>query len=138
MGFLIDTNVLSELRKGARMDANVRLWFDSIASEDIHISTLVLGEIRHGIELMRRRDEIGAERLENWLFSVRGEAGDRILPVTAEIADCWGRMGIPDPISVIDGLLAATALHHNLTLVTRNVRDVMRTGAVLLNPFEAN
>jgi predicted nucleic acid-binding protein len=137
MGFLIDTNALSELRKGARMDANVRRWFDTVKSEDIYLSALVLGEIRHGIELLRRRDPEGAERLENWLYEVREEAADRILPVSADIAECWGRMGIPDPISVIDGLMSATAIHHNLTLVTRNVRDVARTGAAVMNPFEA-
>jgi predicted nucleic acid-binding protein len=88
MGFLIDTNALSELLKGARMDANVRRWFDTVKSEDIYLSALVLGEISHGNELLRRRDPEGSERLENWLAEVHEEAADRILPVTADIADC--------------------------------------------------
>ena len=136
MGYLIDTNVLSELRKGARIDSNVLRWFESVDVHEIYLSVLVLGEIRRGIELLRRRDAVAAERLEAWLCVVRDEAGDHILPITSEIADYWGRLGIPDPIPVVDGLLAATALHHNLTLVTRNVRDLARTGVTVINPFE--
>ena len=136
MGYLIDTNIVSELRKGERMDPNVRRWFESVEAHEIYLSVLVIGEIRRGIELLRRRDVTVAERLETWLCAVQDEGGDHILPITSEIADYWGRLGIPDPVSVIDGLLAASALHHNLTLVTRNVRDFARTGVTIINPFE--
>lgn len=135
MGFLIDTNVLAELRKGQRGDPGVRAWFDGVDESSIHVSVIVLGEIRRGTELLRRRDPAAAARLESWLLGLRESLGSRLLPVTGEIADRWGRLGIPDPIPVADGFLAATALVHDLTLVPRNIRDVERTGASLLNPF---
>ncbi len=135
MGFLIDTNVLSELRKGSKMDKNVREWFGAVPSEDIYISTLVVGEIRHGIELLRRRDPKAAVRLDTWLAEVQQDTGDRILPITNEISEQWGRFGIPDPVSVIDGLMAATAVVHSHILVTRNVRDIEQTGVNFINPF---
>ena len=112
MRILIDTNVLSELRKGSKMDKNVREWFDTVPSEDIYLSTLAVGEIRHGIELLRRRDPKAAVRLETWLTEVQRDTGDRILPITNEISEQWGRFGVPDPVSVIDGLIAATAMIH--------------------------
>ncbi len=136
MGFLIDTNVLSELRKGSKMDINVREWFDAIPSEHIYLSTLVVGEIRHGIELLCRRDPSAALRLDNWLIEVLKDTGDRILPITNEISEQWGRFGIPDPISVIDGLMAATALVHGHIIATRNVRDIESTGVNFINPFK--
>jgi predicted nucleic acid-binding protein len=135
MGFLIDTNVLSELRKGLKMDKSVREWFDAVPSEDIYLSTLVIGEVRHGIELLRRRDPKAAIRLETWLAEVQKDTGDRILPVTNEISEQWGRFGVPDPVSVIDGLMAATAMVHGHILVTRNVRDIEPTGVNFINPF---
>ncbi|MHB8763666.1 MAG: PIN domain-containing protein [Deferrisomatales bacterium] len=135
MGFLIDTNILAELRKGERGDPGVRAWFEGGEESSLYVSVIVLGEIRRGVELLRRRDTVAATRLEAWLLELRASLGARLLPVTDEIADRWGRLGIPDPIPVADGLLAATALVHDLTLVTRNIRDVERTGASLLNPF---
>ena len=136
MGFLIDTNVLSELRKGSKMDKNVREWFDTIPSDDIYLSTLVVGEIRHGIELLRRRDPKAAARLETWLVEVQRDSGNRILPITNEVSEQWGCFGVPDPVSVIDGLMAATAMIHGHILVTRNVRDVEPTGVNFINPFK--
>lgn len=135
MGFLIDTNVLSELRKGSKMDKNVREWFDAVPSEDLYLSTLVVGEVRHGIELLRRRDPKAAIRLDTWLAEVQKDTGDRILPITNEISEQWGRFGVPDPVSVIDGLIAATAMVHGHILVTRNVRDIEQTGVNFINPF---
>ena len=135
MGFLIDTNVLSELRKEAKMDQNVRQWFDAVRPEDIYLSTLTIGEIRHGIELLRRRDQKAAVQLDTWLAEVQKDTGGRILPITNEIPEQWGRFGIPDPVSVIDGLMAATAMVHGHTLVTRNVRDIEQTGVAFINPF---
>jgi toxin FitB len=136
VGFLIDTNILSELRKGERADQQVRTWYASISVSDIHVSVIVLGEIRRGAELLRRRDPIAAASLDSWLATLRVSLGNRLLPISEEVADCWGRLGVPDAIPVADGLLAATALVHDLVLVTRNTRDVERTGARLLNPFE--
>lgn len=136
MGFLIDTNILSELRKGERADQQVRTWYASISVSDIQVSVIVLGEIRRGAELLRRRDPIAAASLDSWLATLRVSLGNRLLPISEEVADCWGRLGVPDAIPVADGLLAATALVHDLVLVTRNTRDVERTGARLLNPFE--
>lgn len=135
MGFLIDTNILAELRKQDRGNSGVRQWYSGIEESEIYISVIALGEIRRGVELLRRRDPIAAERLEVWLYRLRHSLGDRLLPVTEAIADCWGQLGIPNPIPVADGLMAATALIHGLTLVTRDIRDVERSGVRLLNPF---
>lgn len=135
MGYLIDTNVLSELRKGAKIDKNVREWFDTVQSDEIYLSTLAVGEIRHGIELLRRRDPSAAARLEIWLSEVQRDNSDRILPITNEISEQWGRFGVPDPVSVIDALMAATAMVHGHILVTRNVRDIEPTGVTYINPF---
>jgi toxin FitB len=136
MGFLIDTNVLSELRKGAKIDKNVREWFDAVRPDDIYLSTLVIGEVRHGIELLRRRDPNAAIRLDSWLAEVQKDTSERILPVTNEVSEQWGRFGVPDPVSVIDGLMAATEMVHGHTLVTRNVRDVEKTGVNFIDPFQ--
>jgi predicted nucleic acid-binding protein len=135
MGYLADTNILSELRKKNRCDENVRNWFNQIDGNLIYISVLTFGEIRQGIEKIRRRDGIAALSLENWLYQIEINACGRILPVTEAIANRWGYINSGDPLPIIDSLLAATAIEHNLTLVTRNVRDVERSGVKLLNPF---
>ena len=134
MSWLVDTNVLSELRKGDRANGGVRTWFTEAHDEDLFTSVLVLGEIRRGIESIRRRDLPSALALEHWLARVTAEFSDRVLPITAAIADRWGALNVPNPIPTIDGLLAATALEHDLVLVTRNVRDVAGTGARVLDP----
>jgi len=135
VGFLIDTNVVSELRKGKKASAKVRQWFESTAEPDIFLSVLTLGEIRNGVERLRRRDPTSAAVLESWLQQLATTTADRVLPITPAIADRWGRLGVPDPLPVIDSLLAATALVHGLTLVTRNVGDMQRTGVPVFNPF---
>ncbi|MEW6219373.1 MAG: type II toxin-antitoxin system VapC family toxin [Thermodesulfobacteriota bacterium] len=117
------------------VQSRVRDWFSRVEEASLHVSVLVLGEIRRGAELLRRRDPVSAALLETWLLGLKVTLADRLLPITEEIADRWGRLGVPDPVPVTDGLLAATALVHDLTLVTRNVHDVERTGARLLNPF---
>ena len=135
--FLLDTNVISEVRKGLRCDAGVSNWYAGVIERDLYLSTLVLGEIRRGVELSRRRrDYQQADRLEIWLQTVTGGFAERVLPVNAEVADTWGRLCAVRPIPVIDGLLAATALTFDLVLVTRNISDVQGLGAQLLNPFE--
>ena len=134
-GFLIDTNVLSELRKGARADVNVRRWFEGIDDNSIFLSVLVTGEIRRGIESIRKRDARAALALERWLDNVMEAYSERVLPVDAATADEWGRLDARGTLPVVDGLLAATARVHDLTLVTRNVKDVVRTGIDMLDPF---
>jgi toxin FitB len=137
-GYLIDTNVWSELQKGARANAGVKRWYDSVEPEALHVSVLVVGEVRRGIERLRRRDPQQAARLEQRLAALKLAMGERILPVSAAIAERWGYLGVPDPLPAIDSLLAAAALEHELVLVTRNIHDVEATGAKLLNPFEPN
>jgi predicted nucleic acid-binding protein len=134
--FLIDTNVIAELRKGARANANVRAWFAALDPEAILLSVVTVGEIRRGIESVRRHDPAAARALERWLRRVLADHSDRILAVDLSVAEEWGRLNVPDPLPVIDGLLAATAKVHGLTLATRNVKDVARSGADVVNPFE--
>jgi len=135
-GYLLDTNVISELRKHDRCSQHVRSWFEAAAPAEIYLSVLVVGELRRGVSLIARRDPVSAEHLETWLHGLRAEYADRILPITQEIAVLWGRLGLAEPLPPIDGLLAATALHHGLVLVTRNTADVVRCAVQLLNPFE--
>lgn len=135
MSYLIDTNVISELRKGNRADSNVTAWFAELAEEETFLSVLTLGEIRRGIGSIRRRDAKAAAQLESWLGRVAEQHQDRLLPVDRAIAEEWGRMGVPDPLPVVDGLLAATAKVLGLTLATRNVADIARTGVSYVNPF---
>jgi predicted nucleic acid-binding protein len=134
-GFLIDTNVISELRKGTRANGNVRRWFSSTDEDALYLSVLVTGEIRRGIEAIRRRDPRAASALERWLAALVQAHADRVLPVDAAVADEWGRLDAQGSLPIVDGLLAATARVHKLTLVTRNTRDVARTGVDVLDPF---
>jgi hypothetical protein len=136
VSLLLDTNVVSELRKGSRANPRVRDWLEGIADEEIHLSVLVIGELRRGIELVRRRDARQAIALERWLGRVVNDHADRILPVDHRVAEEWGRLSARRPASVVDTTMAATALAHGLILVTRNVRDVGWTGASCVNPFE--
>lgn len=136
MSFLVDTCALSELTKPAPA-ARVVDWFDVAPSETLFISVLTLGEIRKGVERLpegRRRDRIAA-----WLETeLPGWFEDRILPVDAGVAEEWGRLAARRPnLPAIDGLIAATALHRRLTLVTRNEKNFADTGVDLLNPWEA-
>jgi toxin FitB len=136
MAFLLDTNVLSELRKKRKTDSKVQGWFGSVESEDLFTSVIVVGEIRRGIEKIRPTDSVFASRLELWLRRLQAEYQDRILSITEEIAEFWGTICPNDPLTEPDGLIAATALHHGMTLVTRNVEQVQRSGVKLLNPWE--
>ena len=134
--FLGDTNVISELRRGLRGNPGVAAWFASIAVADLFISVLVLGELRKGVAIATRRgDFTQAANLESWLDTFSLQFADRILPVDASVADAWGRMYAIRNVPVVDGLLAASAIVHGLTLVTRNVSHVQGLGADLLNPF---
>ena len=136
MAYLLDTNVISELRKSAP-NAHVLAWHQSQAMAEAYMSTLAVGEIRQGIDRVRPRDGKQAEALERWLVGLLRHYGDRILPVTVDVAQEWGRLNaLGRPLPAIDGLMAATASVHQLTLVTRNVKDVARSGVAVVNPFE--
>ncbi len=135
MSFLIDTNIISEVRKGDRCNPHVSTWYASIADDDLLLSTLVLGEIRKGVELARPRDPDKAAALERWLRQVEAAFDGRVLGIDNAVSDQWGRMSAVRPIRVIDGLLAATAMTNGLTLVTANDRDIAGLGAIVLNPF---
>ncbi len=135
MSYLLDTNVVSELRKGPRCNRGVAEWVGGMEDGDLFLSVLVVGEIRSGIERIRRRDGRGVAALEGWLSALLASHEARILPVDQRVAEEWGRLAARRTLSVVDGLLAATALAHGLTLVTRNTRDVAGTGAAVLNPF---
>lgn len=137
MSFLVDTNIISEVRKGSRCDADVAAWYGTIDDSDLFLSVLVLGEIRRGVELVRPRDPEQAAVLDTWLGEVDAAFGERVLAVDRTVTNEWGRMGAIRPVPVIDGLLAATAKVHELTLVTRNDADVAGLGAEVLNPFKS-
>jgi predicted nucleic acid-binding protein len=135
LSYLLDTNVISELRKGDRADPNVLAWFRGLADEEIYLSVLTIGEVRRGIESVRRRDPDSAMALDSWLARLSEDHRDRILSIDRAISEEWGRMSVPDPLPVIDGLLAATAKVKGLTFATRNVADVERAGVEILDPF---
>ena len=135
MNYLIDTNVISEVRKGARCNPHVAGWYETIDDASIYLSVLVLGEIRRGIERARAKDPTRARALESWLAAITKSFTDRILPVDQTVADEWGRMSAKRPVSTFDALLAATAKVHRMTLVTGNISDVADLGAEILDPF---
>jgi len=137
VNYLIDTNIISEVRKRERCDANVAAWYDSIDDASLYLSVLVLGEVRRGIERARPKEPARARALENWLAAVREAFDGRILPVDDAVAEEWGRMSAGRPVSTVDALLAATAKVHRMTLATRNTPDVAGLGARVVNPFEA-
>jgi toxin FitB len=134
VNYLLDTNVVSEIRRRAA-DANVVAWFESVAPESLYLSAIVVGEVRAGIDRLRRRDRDQAEVLEAWLIELRMSFADRIVPIDAEVALEWGRLAALRTLAVEDGLMAATANVHAMTFVTRNVADVAGTGTRVLDPW---
>jgi predicted nucleic acid-binding protein len=136
VNYLLDTNIISEVRKGAKCDSNVAAWYDSIDDADIYLSVLVLGEIRKGVERARLSNPAQGRALEKWLTTVAESFAERILSVDQAVADEWGRMGAKRSVSTVDALLAAAAKVHGMTLATRNVFDVADLGADFINPFE--
>jgi predicted nucleic acid-binding protein len=136
LSYLVDTNVFFELRKGDRCHPGVRAWFDGVAGVQLHTSVVVIGEIRRGIERARGRDPAFAAALERWLADIVMLLDERIHPVSRAIAEEWGRLAAPRKLPIIDTLLAATAIVHGLTVVTRNLKDIVDTGVSYLNPFD--
>ena len=133
--YLIDTNIISEVHKGRRCDRYVAAWYRATRDDELFLSVLVAGEIRQGIERLRPRNLQRAVALERWLEEILTSFGERVLPVVERVAQVWGRMNAREPLAVIDSLLAATAEAHGLTLVTRNLKDIKRSGVRCLNPF---
>jgi hypothetical protein len=134
LSYLLDTNVVSELRKPSPNPA-VADWFETVTSDELYISVLVVGEVRQGIERLRRRDPAQAAVFERWLAALKQSFADRVLPITTAVAEAWGRLNAPAPLPSIDGLLAATALVHDLTFVTREAERLRRSAVPLLNPW---
>ena len=133
-GYLFDTNVLSEVNR-RQPDARV-LAFVRGLSNDAFISVLTIGELRRGAVLRRRTDVGHADRLDAWIASIETDYGGRILPVDLSTARLWGELAADRPRQVVDTLIAATAIVHDLTLVTRNTRDFADTGVALVNPWQ--
>ena len=138
MSYLLDTNIVSEARKGERANPGVVAWLSSVRSGELYISVLVVGEIRQGVERLRRRDPAQAEAFDAWLERLLRDYAERVVPVNAEIAEEWGRMNVPDSLSAVAGLMAATAKARGMTFVTPNTADVAGTGVRLLNPFASS
>lgn len=136
--YLIDTDVVSELRKRDKADAGVRKFFARIddTATLTYVSVVTVGELRRGVEIIRHRgDAAQARRLERWLETLLAGYSNRILALDADSAQVWGRLRVPHPENALDKQIAATALIHDLTVVTRNTRHYAGTGVKLLNPF---
>ena len=134
MPYLLDTCLISELRK-TNCNPGVAAWMSSVEPDETFLSVITLGEIRRGIELHRSKDAKASGALERWLLGLESHYAERVLPITAAIADRWGRLSPNQPLPVSDALIAATGLEHKLTVVTRNVADFQRSGVNSLNPF---
>ena len=136
MSFLLDTNVLSEVQKGEQCEEVVKLWWDATDLKEVYLSVMVPGEIQRGIEKLSRKNPPRARLFESWLHLVMDEFQGRILKVDLETARIWGKMTSKRTLPLVDTLLAATAMAHDLILVTRNLKDIRDTGVRYLNPFE--
>jgi toxin FitB len=134
MPYLLDTCIVSELRR-PNINPGVSLWISGMRADEAYLRVLTIGEIRAGIELHRLKNPSGAGNLERWLLGLETHYAERILPITAKVADRWGRLSPKQPLPTSDGLIAATGLEHGLTVVTRNLTDFQRSGINCLNPF---
>lgn len=134
MKLLLDTNVVSELRR-SRPDPGVVAWFDALEAADVYLSVLTVGEIRQGVERLRRRDPEQAARIDEWADRLVASFSDKILPVDGRVARRWGELNAVRPLPVVDGLLAATAIVAGAALVTRDVGDLVGVPVDMINPF---
>ena len=137
--YLIDTNVISELRKGGKANPGVRKFFDLAVRREsrLFLSVITLGELRRGVELIRHRGDLSqAALLEKWLDKLSVDFSDSILEIDADVAQVWGKLRVPNHENAIDKQIAATALVHALTLVTRNQNDFSNMGVPVQNPFQ--
>jgi len=135
--YLVDTNIISEYRKKTKAHFGVQKFFDNVSDHDLYISVITISELRRGVELIRHRsDNKQAIQLENWLDAIIQEHARNILDFTAVEAQIWGKLRVPHYENSIDKQIAATALAHDLTVVTRNVSDFSSTGVRILNPFQ--
>jgi toxin FitB len=137
VAYLLDTNLVSELRKGIRCNRGVQQWRLNVAHEETFLSVIVMGELRQGIEKLRTRDSAGAHHLDGWFSGIKAAFAGQILPVTSEICHIWGVNPLLWPLQTADALIAATAIQHTLTVVTNNERDFQRSGVDFVNPFKA-
>lgn len=138
--YLVDTNVISEARKGSRANKGVQAFFKQVIEDEaqIFISVVTVGELRRGVELIRHRGDVRqANKLEKWLEELLVEYKDSVLDINQDIAQLWGQLRVPHPENALDKQIAATALIYDLTVVTRNHKDFAKTGVPLLNPFIA-
>jgi len=136
--YLIDTNVISEARKKSRASPGVIDFFNraAVAGDPVYLSAVTIGELRRGVELIRLRgDTEQARLLVDWLSAVLEQYADKVLAFDADAAQVWGRLRVPNPEHALDKQIAATALLHDLTVVTRNAADFAGTGVKVLNPF---
>lgn len=136
--FLLDTDVISEVRKGPRANPGVRRFFSTAARKHmpLYLSVITLGELRQGVERIRERgDRAQAHRLERWLAEIQSALEGSILSFEADAADLWGRLRVPHPENPLDKQIAATALIYDLTVVTRNVDHFAPNGVRVYNPF---
>ena len=134
MSFLLDTNVVSEIRRGR--DPHARAWANGVEDIDLHLSVMTLGEIRKGIELLRSRDPAQAEVFADWLGELHSRFAERIVPIDAAVAEEWGRLNATAPRNTVDSLIAASARVRGLTVVTRNTGDFEDCGVALINPWQ--
>jgi toxin FitB len=134
LSFLLDTNVVSEIRRGR--DSSVRAWANGVEDIDLHVSVMTLGEIRQGIELLRIRDPVQAEVFARWLGELHTRFAERIVPIDAAVAEEWGRLNAAAPRNTVDSLIAASARVRGLAVVTRNTGDFEDCGVALINPWQ--
>jgi predicted nucleic acid-binding protein len=136
--YLVDTNVISEARKKSKANKGVREFFKQAIEDEtrMFMSVVTVGELRRGVESIRYRGDVRqANQLEKWLVDLLTEYQDHILDINQDIAQLWGRLRAPHPENVLDKQIAATALIYELTVVTRNHKDFVKTGVCVLNPF---
>jgi len=134
LSFLLDTNVVSEMRRGR--DPHVSAWAEAVEDIDLHLSVMTLGEIRKGIELLRGRDPAQAEVFADWLGELHTRFAERIVPIDAGVAEEWGRLNARVPRNTVDSLIAASARVRGLIVVTRNTGDFEGCGVALVNPWQ--